>query len=88
MSAPSSNGCWKTGRRERVVHDDERPISYADLPSLGRACANLLMAAMSLISSRGFVGVSIQTSACLRRKRRFDGLQIAGINLLVTTPIG
>ncbi len=76
MSAPSSNGCWKTGSRERIIHN----TTTQRLPR--RACASLLMATMSLISRRGFVGVSIQTKRVLRRKRRFDCLQAARIDLL------
>ena len=52
------------------------------------ACASLLMAAMSLISRRGFVGVSIQTKRVRGESAASTAFRSLVSICLVTTPIG
>ncbi len=52
MSAPSWNGCWKSGVANVLSTTTSAPA----------ACAAALIAAMSYTSRRGLVGDSIQTS--------------------------
>ncbi len=78
MSAPNSNGCWKTGVANVL----------STTTSALRACASLLTAAMSVISKRGLVGDSIQTSRVFGVIAASTAARSPVSICLITTPIG